>query len=154
MTWRPLVTFRWSHRPRLPFRTTKIRLDSCPRYRRHCVPPKCSSHWACFQVPANYFGIFRDISRFFWITFCIFGCCTYVRQCVCLCLFVLPVVCLQFFAFCLGIICLISIFFFCCQSFCVAFSAHYKSYCCTFCMKFLIWFSLLFCCAISNWLQL
>lgn len=102
--------------------------------------------------------LFWNFSRYFtifWITFCIFGCCTYVRQCVCLCLFVLPVVCLQFFAFCLGIICLISIFFFfCCQSFCVAFSAHYKSYCCTFCMKFLIWFSLLFCCAISNWLQL
>lgn len=153
MTWRPLVTFRWSHRPRLPFRTTKIRLDSCPRYRRHCVPPKCSSHWACFQVPANYFGIFRDISRFFELLSAYLGAvhmCANV--CVCVCLFS-PLFACSSSPFVWALFVWFP-FFFCCQSFCVAFCAHYKSYCCTFCMKFLIWFSLLFCCAISNWLQL
>jgi len=151
MTWRPLVTYRWSHRPRLPSRTTKIRLDSCPRYRRHCVPPKCSSRWACFQVPptANYFDTFCQSFELLSAYIC---CSTYMRQFV----FVLLVVCLQFLPFvwalfvCFPFIFLHSV----CQSFCVAFSAHYESYCCTFCIKILIWFSFLFYCAISNWLQL
>lgn len=50
MKWRPMVIYRWSRRQRLPFQTTKIRLDSCHRYHRRCVPPKCFSRWAYFQV--------------------------------------------------------------------------------------------------------
>jgi len=81
MKWRPMVIYRWSRRQRLPFQTIKIRLDSCHRYHRHCVPPKCFSHWAYFQVPKmewnsipNFFNslfpfIVVNYTFFIWVFF-------------------------------------------------------------------------------------
>jgi len=98
----------------------------------------------------TYFEIMliKTLKNHFGLLSAYICCSTYMRQFV----FVLLVVCLQFLPFvwalfvCFPFIFLHSV----CQSFCVAFSAHYESYCCTFCIKILIWFSFLFYCAISN----
>lgn len=73
MKWRPMVIYRWSRRQRLPFQTTKIRLDSCHRYHRRCVPPKCFSRWAYFQVPkqSNCIYIVAIVLQFLFVLLCL-----------------------------------------------------------------------------------
>lgn len=74
MKWRPMVIYRWSRRQRLPFQTIKIRLDSYHRYHRRCVPPKCFSRWAYFQVhkepiSSGLYAHFDCLLLFAWVYF-------------------------------------------------------------------------------------